>query len=217
MRRHPSFAAVPYDRRPLKARSLTIIQKLAKLLADRGVSPNLVSLAGLGAAIAGFVCLWGAARGWPLWWLFVLLAAGFVQVRLLCNLLDGIIAIEFDRREKAGDIYNEIPDRFADTLLFVGAGYVAGMPQLGWVTAVLAMFTAYIRTFGASLGQTQDYGGPCARPHRMAILTAGLLAAVIAYFAKLDLNVVKITLWVLIAGTALTSSLRLGRLYRALP
>jgi phosphatidylglycerophosphate synthase len=217
MCRHICSAPVPYDRRPLKVRSLTIVQSLAKKLAHFGISPNKVSLAGLAAAIAGFICLWGAARGWPFEWFFVLLAAVFVQVRLLCNLLDGILAIEFDRREKAGDIYNEIPDRFEDTLFLVGAGYVAGSAELGWMAAVLAVFTAYVRTFGASLGQSQDYGGPCARSQRMGILTAGLLATVILYFAKVDLNVLKITLWIIVAGSALTAFLRLGRLYRLLP
>jgi phosphatidylglycerophosphate synthase len=208
---------VPYDRRPLKARSLGVIQTLAKKLADFGVGPNKVSLAGLAAAVAGFVCLWGAARGWPFAWFFVLLAAVFVQLRLLCNVLDGILAIEFDRREKAGDIYNEIPDRLEDTLFFVGAGYVAGSAELGWSAAVLAVFTAYVRAFGGSLGQVQDYGGPCSRTQRMGILTAGLVAAVIAYFLGMDLNVVKITLWILVIGTAATAVLRIARLYRLLP
>jgi phosphatidylglycerophosphate synthase len=208
---------VPYDRRPLKVRSLTVINDLAKKLADSGVGPNKISLMGLVAAVAGFVCLWGAARGWPGGWLFLIIAAALVQVRLLCNTLDGLIAIEFDRREKAGDIYNEIPDRLEDTLFLVGGGYVAGVPELGWVAACLAVFTAYVRTFGASLGQAQDYGGPCAKPHRMMILTLGLIGQVASYFGDTGVNVMKFTMWVLIAGTALTALLRLGRLYKALP
>jgi phosphatidylglycerophosphate synthase len=208
---------VPYDRRPLKVRSLGVFHSLAKWLADRGVSPNQVSIAGLVAAIAGFICLWGAARGWPGGWFFLLLAAVLVQARLLCNLLDGLLAIEFDRREKAGDIYNEIPDRIEDTLFLVGAGYVAGSAELGWIASVLAVFTAYIRTFGASLGQSQDYGGPCAKPHRMIILCIGLIATAAGYFAHAAINVMRITVWVLVVGTAFTALLRLQRLYRALP
>jgi phosphatidylglycerophosphate synthase len=208
---------VPYDRRPSKIRSLAPTVTLAKILSSRGIGPNLVSLTGLGSAIAGFICLWGAARGWPGAWFFVLLATVLVLVRLLCNLLDGLLAIEFDRREKAGDIYNEIPDRFEDTLFLVGAGYLAGSVELGWIAAVLAVFTAYVRTFGASLGQSQDFGGPCAKPHRMVILMAGLIGDVMAYFAKATVNVPKITLWIIIIGTSITALLRLRRLYRALP
>ena len=52
---------------------------------------------------------------------------------------------------------------------------------------------------------------------RMGILTIGLLAAVVFYFAKINVNILKITLWVLVVGTAVTAMLRLGRLYRQLP
>ena len=208
---------MPYDRRPSKLRSLLVTVSLAKLLAGRGIGPNLISLTGLCCAVGGFISLWGAARGWPGGWFFVLIAAVLVLVRLLCNVLDGLLAIEFDRREKAGDIYNEIPDRLADTLFLVGAGYLAGSLALGWIAAVLAVFTAYVRTFGASLGQSQDYGGPCAKPQRMVILTVGLMATVMAHFAKATVNVPEITLWVIVVGTAITALLRLQRLHRALP
>ena len=208
---------MPYDRRPSKLRSLSIISSLAKFLSDRGIGPNLISLVGLGCAVAGFICLWGAARGWPGGWFFVLMAAVLVLVRMLCNVVDGLLAIEFDRREKAGDIFNEIPDRLQDTLFLVGAGYIAGSPAMGWVAAALAIFTSYVRTFGASLGQSQDYGGPCAKPQRMAILAVGLFTTVMAYFAQASIVVPEIMLWIIIVGTALTALLRIRRLYRALP
>jgi phosphatidylglycerophosphate synthase len=208
---------VPYDRRPLKTRSLSIFRNLAKTLADRGVTPNQISIAGVLAAAAGFVCLWGAGRGWPYGWFFVLLAAVCVQIRLLCNLLDGIVAVELEKRQKGGDLFNEVPDRVEDTLFLVGAGYIAGSLTLGWLAAVLALFTAYIRALGASLGQAQDFGGPCAKPQRMAILTFGMVGSVLVYFLGLQLEIMKITLWVIIAGSALTAALRLRRLYNVLP
>lgn len=208
---------MPYDRRPLKTRSLTVFRSLAQTLVNRRISPNTISLAGVAAAIFGFICLWGAARGWPGGWFFILLAAVCVQIRLLCNLLDGLIAVDFDRRQKGGDIFNEVPDRIEDTLFLVGAGYLAGYAELGWLCAVLAVFTAYIRAFGASLGQSQDFGGPCAKPHRMAILTIGLILAALMALLGLGFNIMALVMWILVAGTALTAALRIQRLYKALP
>ena len=85
-------------------------------------------------------------------WLAWLVAAACVQLRLVCNLLDGMVAIEGGRKSKVGAIYNEFPDRIADTLFLVPLGYAAGMPWLGWACALLAALTAYVRVFGGSLG-----------------------------------------------------------------
>ena len=41
--------------------------------------------------------------------------------------------------------------------------------------ALLAALTAYIRVTGGSLGFPQDFRGPQAKPHRMAVMTAALV------------------------------------------
>ncbi|MEO6787960.1 MAG: CDP-alcohol phosphatidyltransferase family protein [Chthoniobacteraceae bacterium] len=202
------------DRRPLKSRSYAWVRALAKSLATRGVKPNHISLAGVGIAVAGFACMWGVSRGWPLAWTWMLAAAVCVQGRLMCNLLDGLVAVEGGLKSQGGDLFNEIPDRIEDPLFLVGAGYAAGCVELGWACAVLAVFTAYVRAFGASLGQGQDFGGPCAKQQRMFLLTAGLVAWVVAYFCLLPWNVLAVALWFIAVGTALTAALRIRRMYR---
>ena len=68
-----------------------------------------------------------------------------------------------------------------------------------------------------TLGQPQDFVGPQAKPHRMFVLTVGLLAAFIAGVAGGDPR-----LWLLIAlaviciGTSLTIVLRTLRIARRL-
>ncbi len=32
-----------------------------------------------------------------------------IQLRLLCNMLDGMIAVDTNHRTKTGELYNEIP------------------------------------------------------------------------------------------------------------
>lgn len=38
-------------------------------------------------------------------------------------MLDGMVAIEGGHQSKAGPIYNDVPDRFSDVIIFFCAGY----------------------------------------------------------------------------------------------
>jgi phosphatidylglycerophosphate synthase len=95
-----------------------------------------------------------------------------VRRRLVCNLLDGMVAIEGGKKSSVGSLYNEFPDRIADSLFIVALGYAVGWPALGWFGALAAALTAYVRVFGGSLGFAQDFRGPMAKQQRMAVLTA---------------------------------------------
>lgn len=105
-----------------------------------------------------------------------------IQGRLLCNLLDGLVAIEGGRKTKSGELFNEFPDRISDVLILLGAGFsVPGNPwllQLGWGAAVISLIVAYVRALGASAGAGQCFLGPMAKPHRMALMTAACVAAI---------------------------------------
>lgn len=103
-----------------------------------------------------------------------LVAIAFIQLRLVCNLLDGMVAIEGGKQSALGSLYNEFPDRIADSLLIVTLGYAAASPSLGWFAALAAALTAYVRVFGGALGLKQTFAGPMAKQHRMAVMTAGL-------------------------------------------
>jgi phosphatidylglycerophosphate synthase len=169
------MAEVPYEpteRRPISARRWRLWQHTAKWLARRGVSPNGISLAGMGCGIAAGMAL--AATGHAAdWEHFAWLAgAAFIQLRLLANLLDGMVAIESGRASAIGELYNEVPDRVSDTAILVGAGYaVGGDMVLGYLAACGALFTAYVRAMGKAAGAPQEYCGPMAKQQRMALLT----------------------------------------------
>jgi len=111
----------------------------------------------------------------------LLVAAACIQLRLLCNLLDGMLAVEMGLKTPTGELFNDLPDRVADVVILVGAGYaVRDVPYglaLGWSAAVMALFTAYVRVLGGSIGVTQYFVGPMAKQHRMFTVT---LAAIIA-------------------------------------
>ncbi len=162
------------SRRPLKTRSRTWAKKAATLLASTNISPNQISVVSVVVAAIGAAALLIAANT-----IGLIVCAICIQLRLLCNLLDGMIAIEGGKRSPLGTLYNEFPDRIADSLLIVALGYAIALPWLGWLGALAAMATAYIRVFGGALGLAQDFRGPMAKQHRMAIMTAGCLAGAV--------------------------------------
>jgi phosphatidylglycerophosphate synthase len=193
---------------------------IARSLARAGATPNQVSIAGIGFALLSGFSFWMAnwnARGGPPPWL-VLGAIG-IQLRLLCNMIDGLLAIECGLQTPTGDLYNEIPDRVADILILVGAGYsIQRLPwgvTLGWVAATLAVFTAYVRVFGGSLGLKQDFAGPMAKQHRMFTLSVGAVAGAIEFAVHGTAWSVSAALSLIIVGSALTVMRRIGRIATA--
>ena len=98
----------------------------------------------------------------------------------LVGLLDGMVAVEGGLGSRSGEVFNEVPDRIADPLLIVPAGYACGLvwgPELAWTAGLLALLTAYIRALGGTLGLPQSFAGPMAKPHRMATMTIALITA----------------------------------------
>jgi phosphatidylglycerophosphate synthase len=174
------MGASPYqvgERRPIAARNLKVFQRLASWLARRGASPNGISLAGMALGLAAGVAL--AATPWlpfPADRAAWVLAALFIQLRLLANMLDGMVAIEARRSSPVGELYNEVPDRVSDAAVLIGAGYaVGGDPVLGYAAACAAVFTAYIRSMGKAAGTLQDFSGPMAKQQRMFVITLAAL------------------------------------------
>jgi len=163
-------------RRPLKSRSSGWARWAASALARSPITPNQISVASVVIALLGA----GGLLGLPAPWSFLSCALG-IQLRLLCNLLDGMVAIEGGKRSATGALYNELPDRLADSLFIVAVGYAVALPWLGWCAALLAALTAYIRVLGGALGLEQDFRGPMAKPHRMAVLTAACLLAALEH------------------------------------
>lgn len=165
------------NRRPIAVRSSAWAQRLASALARTAITPNQISVASVAFAAIGAAVLawWPTAAG-------LLLCALCIQLRLLCNLLDGMVAVEGGKGSPLGRIYNEFPDRITDTLFIVAAGYACGAPWLGWLGAVFAIGTAYVRVFGGSLGLTQNFGGIMAKQQRMAVLTVACVVAAIESF-----------------------------------
>lgn len=191
-------------RRPLKTRSAGWAQALARGLGAAGFTPNAISMLGVlfAAAGAGAMLMADESR-----WFWLGGALG-IQLRLMANMLDGLVAVEGGQASATGALFNELPDRIEDALLIVAAAYAADVPELGYGATILAVATAYIRATGGALGLARDFAGPMAKQHRMFVLTVGaVLAALVP-----DLPLMEIALWIIAAGSALTCVVRTRRI-----
>jgi phosphatidylglycerophosphate synthase len=203
------------DRRPIAARELGVFKSLASRLAKAGVSANAISVAGMLAGLLAGAALALTARRPELARIGWIAAAVFIQLRLLANMLDGMVAIESGTASKVGELYNEIPDRVSDTAALVGLGYAAGGdPVFGWAAALAAMFTAYVRTTGKGAGAKHDFRGPMAKQQRMFLVTVTALFCAIAPAAYP--RAPKVVLAIIVVGSVLTALRRLVNIARAL-
>lgn len=198
------------DRRPLASRDTAWARRVASLLARSSITPNQISTVSIVFAALG---AWALVDARPL---ALIGAAISVQLRLLCNLIDGMVAIEGGKQSPVGALYNEFPDRIADSVLLVALGYAALVPWLGWLAALLAAFTAYVRATGGALGQAQDFRGPMAKPHRMGVLTVACVAGVAELYWNGTRYALLTAAILIAAGSALTCATRTLAIARAL-
>jgi phosphatidylglycerophosphate synthase len=209
------------DRRPIAQRDRAIFQAMARRLTLAGVSANTISIIGMICGIGGgaalvataYVPAWGARLLWAA-------AAGLIQLRLLANMLDGMVALLTETASAVGELYNEIPDRISDSAVLVGLGYAAGSnAALGWAAALAAMMTAYVRAVGKAAGGAgarSEFCGPMAKPHRMFIVT---VLAVFCAVAPTSWQAWRPAAWVLllvVVGSIATSVRRVARIGRCL-
>lgn len=164
------------NRRPIAARELKLSRQAAAWLCRRSVSANAISVAGMVAGLlsgAALALTPGSGGLAPVLWFA---AAALIQLRLLANMLDGMVAVASGTASRLGELYNEVPDRVSDTATLIGLGYAAGGdPALGYISAVAAIATAYVRVLGTTAGAPSDFSGPMAKQQRMFVATFACL------------------------------------------
>jgi len=221
------------DRRPLASRETGWARTMAAWLTAAGAAPNAISIAGMGFGVTAGVAF-ALTRATPAGWVergLWLAGALFVQLRLLANLLDGMVAVEGNRRSRTGELYNEIPDRVSDSAILLGAGVGCGALwaeglALGLFAALAAMFVSYIRAVGKATTGTSAYIGPMAKQHRMAVVTiAAVAVALLPQSLRLTwtwtnhgepFGLIAVALVVIVVGCAITAFRRLIRIARSM-
>jgi phosphatidylglycerophosphate synthase len=161
------------DRRPIAARNWPLFVRLAAWLVRARASPDAISIGGMFCGLLAGVAF-ALVRWQPdMARLFWALGAALVPLRLLANMLDGMVAFGRGIASPQGELCNEVPDRVSDSAVLVGLGLAAtGGWALGLAAALAAMSTAYVRAVGRAAGASSDFCGPMAKQQRMALATA---------------------------------------------
>jgi phosphatidylglycerophosphate synthase len=205
------------NRRPLKVRGANLSIKLAGWLSKKDITPNQISVASVGFAIlaaASLLCIQQFSGNGK--WIFSLLSATFIQCRLLCNLFDGMVAVEGGKQTASGELFNDIPDRIADPIILVAAGYATGCDwgvTLGWLGGLIAVLTAYVRVLDAGVGAPMDFRGPMAKQHRMALMTGACVLTGVESYGLAPGSVLTIALLIVLIGGIITVYRRVHSAY----
>jgi phosphatidylglycerophosphate synthase len=168
--------------------------------------------------LAGVALAYTPSLAQPYPRLLFIAAAGLIFFRLLCNMLDGMVAVATGETSPVGELYNEIPDRISDAATLIGLGYAAGSsPRLGFLSALLAVFVAYVRAAARVAGAPQDYRGPMAKQQRMfTVIIASLFCGLAPAAWQPDIEIHGwsapiAALLIIIVGCVLTVLRRLSR------
>lgn len=216
-------------RRPLKVRQSALSASAARWLAERDITPNQISIASVFFALLAALCIvaLGSSSGIKVW-IVAILAALFIQGRLLCNLFDGMVAVEGGKSTPAGELFNDIPDRIADPLILVAAGYTGGvmsgaaawpaswLEPLGWLAALFALLTAYVRVLASSTGLPMQFQGPMAKQQRMALMTGACVLWPFFQLGGWQYHLMAVVLLIIVIGSAYTAMRRTRDAYTAL-
>lgn len=192
------------DRRPISARNSKISQNIAALLTQTGISPNSISIASMifAAGAGGSLVATKYSTNNEIWWISSIV---LIILRLLANMFDGMVAVESGKSSAIGELYNELPDRISDAIIFISAGFASGSsPHLGYIAALLAILIAYTRTLGNFMGVTQLFLGPMAKSHRMFTLSAFCLLTALSQNVFEIQNLFSWGLLFIITGSVLT-------------
>jgi phosphatidylglycerophosphate synthase len=185
---------------------------LAATLSKSGITPNTISALSVVAAGLGGLAFVAAGQGAIAWTVGWIAGAALIEARLICNLMDGMVAVEGGKKSPTGELWNEVPDRIADPLLLVCAGWAVGLPWVGALAGWAALMTAYVRAVGATLTGVQDFCGPFAKQQRMAGLTVAALFTAAEPLWNGHGQIMKAAVIAIAAGTAITLVRRLLRL-----
>ena len=176
-----------------------LTEPLGKALARTGVTPNMITTAGLAAAIAAAVLV---ARGNYLAGGIVMLAAAAL------DLFDGMVARASGQVTAFGGVLDSVCDRLSEAAILGGLLFhltSQGKQEesvLAFAAVVGSLLVSYLRARAEAAG-LQLKEGLFTRPERVLVLAAGLM------FGQ-----VRIALWILAVLANLTALQRLWMVRR---
>jgi CDP-diacylglycerol--glycerol-3-phosphate 3-phosphatidyltransferase len=147
---------------------LTMVYRIARPLARRGVQPNLLTVSSIWYAAAVIVLAdvggrWAILAGW------VLVVSG------LFDTLDGCVAVLEDRTTRWGYVLDSAVDRINDALYLAAVVLVGAPVELAIVCGFLFFFLEYVRARAGNAGGDEVGRITVAeRPNRVIFLAVSI-------------------------------------------
>ena len=151
----------------LKPKFQALLRPIVQLLADRGITPNQVTMFAmlLSILVGAIIALTHGAR-WIL--LFVPL---FMFLRMALNAIDGLLAKEHNMQTKRGAMFNEMSDVIADVALFLPFAFIVGVnPIFVVLFAVVGVFNEMAGVVAQTINSERRYDGPMGKSDRVFVV-----------------------------------------------
>jgi archaetidylinositol phosphate synthase len=160
----------------LKKQFEGIVAGAVKPLADAGVTPNSVTVAGLLVSVAAAWCFYS----WRSNSIYLPLAGALILVSGLFDAIDGVIARTAGKESKFGGFLDSVTDRYSDAFTLMGVT-LGGLcdPAVGVVTIIGSMMVSYARARSEGLGVAMSAVGLAERAERMLLLAALTFASLV--------------------------------------
>jgi CDP-diacylglycerol--glycerol-3-phosphate 3-phosphatidyltransferase len=144
-----------------------LLRPLVRLLADRGVTANQVTIFAcfLSVSVGGWLALRPAAQPGEL---SPLLSVPFLLFfRMALNAIDGMLAREHGMKSRLGGVLNELTDVISDTALYLPFGLIPGVSApLVVIVSVLAIISEMAGVVAVTIGSSRRYDGPMGKSDR---------------------------------------------------
>jgi CDP-diacylglycerol--glycerol-3-phosphate 3-phosphatidyltransferase len=179
------------------------LRPIVTFCAARRTHPDVFTYGALVlSAIAGWALFSAGKNHMWLW-----LVPPCALLRLLFNLMDGMLAREIELADAWGEVKNEFGDRIADIFIFGGlifGGYADA--RLGTLALVLILCVSYLGILGKALGGPRVYGGLFGKGDRM--ISLALFSFYPLFSANLKSYDLYLGLAILAAGITIFQRLR---------
>src|SRR5471032_1029577 len=104
------------SRRPIAPLFRKTADAAVRVCVRSGIHPNTISCLSILVSAAAGAAFWQVQAS-PL---LLIAAPALCYLRLWFNMLDGMVAIAAAKTSRSGEIFNELPDRLSDVLIFAG-------------------------------------------------------------------------------------------------
>ncbi len=160
-----------YDFKP---RFQAALRPTVKMLAERGVTANQVTLVAVGLS-----AFWGGLLALTRGSDWVLIGLPLVLfLRMALNAMDGMLARDHGQASRQGAMLNELGDVVSDTFLYLPFALIFG--PLWLVPVILALWVEFTGVLPQSWGGPRRYDGPFGKSDRA--LAYGLLGLIHGLF-----------------------------------